>query len=86
MGGGEGFGESMANVQTIYEGGELCAPGYVGQRFTIWGDPDGRTYTCADMGDGVADEHWDIFFRNSDSGWAWWVQMGSNIVTIEIVH
>ena len=60
--------------------------GIGGQRFTIQGNPTGRTYTCADTGNAVAGEHRDIFFQNNYGTWAWWVQQGSNIATIEIVQ
>jgi len=86
IGDGGGFCGAMASGQTVYEGAAACAPGYMGERFTIIGDPSGRTYTCADTGSAVAGEHRDIFFHNSDDAWAWWVQMGTNIATIEIVQ
>lgn len=86
IGDGGGFCGAMASGQIVYEGAAACAAGYMGQRFTILGDPTGRTYTCADTGSAVAGEHRDIFFHNSDDAWAWWVQMGTNVATIEIVQ
>ena len=86
IGDGGGFCGAMASGQTVYEGVAACAPGYMDEQFTIIGDPTGRTYTCADTGSAVAGEHRDIFFHNSDDAWAWWVQMGTNIATIEIVQ
>ena len=85
IGDGGGFCGAMASGQIVYEGAAACAPGYMGQRFTILGDPSGRTYTCADTGSAVAGEHRDIFFHTSDDGYAWWVQVGST-ATIEIVN
>lgn len=86
IGDGGGFCGSMASGQMVYEGAVSCVPGHMDQWFTIQGDPNSGTYTCADTGGAVADEHRDIFFQNSDDAWAWWMQMGSNIVTIEIVQ
>ncbi len=86
IGDGGGFCGAMASGQIVYEGAAACAPGNMGQRFTISGDPTGRTYTCADTGSAVTGEHRDIFFHNSDDGWAWWLQMGTNVATIEIVQ
>jgi hypothetical protein len=86
IGDGGGFCGAMASGQIVYEGAAACAPGYMGQRFTIIGDPSGRTYTCADTGSAVSGEHRDIFFQNSDDAWVWWVAMGTNVATIEIVQ
>ena len=85
IGDGGGFCGAMASGQIVYEGAAACAPGYMGQRFTIVGDPNGRTYACADTGSAVSGEHRDIFFQNSDDAYAWWVQMGGNAATINIV-
>lgn len=85
IGDGGGFCGGMASGQIVYEGAAACAPGYLGEQFTIQGDPTGRTYTCADTGSAVAGEHRDIFFYNSDDGYAWWLQVGAT-ATIEIVN
>ncbi|MDA0350974.1 MAG: hypothetical protein O3A10_02030 [Chloroflexi bacterium] len=83
-GDGGGWCGGMANGEIVYEGAASCSAAYLGQQFKILGDPTARTYTCADTGGGVTDEHRDIFFNNSDDGHAWWLQVGST-ATIEIV-
>jgi hypothetical protein len=84
IGDGGGWCGAMANGQVVYEGAAACSAQNMGQRFKILGDPNGRTYTCADTGSAVHGEHRDIFFHNSDDGYQWWLQVG-NSATIEIV-
>ena len=84
IGDGGGWCGGMASGKTVYEGAASCAAAYMGQQFRILGDPTERTYTCEDTGGGVNGEHRDIFFQNSDDGYAWWLTVG-NVATIEII-
>ena len=84
IGDGGGWCGAMAGGQVVYEGAAACSPQYLGQQFRILGDPNDRTYTCADTGSAVTGEHRDIFFHNSDDGYQWWLQVGTT-ATIEIV-
>ena len=84
IGDGGGWCGAMANGQVVYEGAAACSPQNMGQQFKIIGDPNARTYTCADTGSAVTGEHRDIFFHNSDDGYEWWLQVGTT-ATIEIV-
>lgn len=61
----------MANGEVVHPGAAACGYGFeLGMRFTLAGDPTGRTYTCEDRGRGP--HFWiDIFFTNSDAGWIW---------------
>jgi len=72
-----GYCGVMANGERVYAGAAACAPGLLGQRFTIEGDPTGRIYTCADSGGSVLNDHRDIWFMHSDEGYDWWVTVGS---------
>ena len=84
IGDGGGFCGVTASGANVYEGAAACAREHRGQRFTIDGDPTGRTYTCADTGSAVRGEHRDIFFRNSDDGYAWWIAVGASAwITID---
>lgn len=76
IGDGGGYCGGMANGQTVHDGAAACSPDKLGQRFTIDGDPTGRTYTCEDTGGAVLQDHRDIWFMHSDVGYAWWVQVG----------
>ncbi len=75
-GDGGGYCGATANGEQVADGVAACAPRHLGQRFTIEGDPTGRTYTCADTGGSVLQDHRDIWFMNSDDGYAWWVEVG----------
>ena len=75
-GDGGGYCGSMSNGQQVHEGGAACAPRHLGQRFRIEGDPTGREYTCTDGGGSVLQDHRDIWFMNSDAGYAWWTLVG----------
>ena len=85
IGDGGGFCGVMASGQTVFEGAAACSRANMGQRFRILGDPNARTYTCADTGSAVLGEHRDIFFHNSDDGYRWWLQV-DHTATIEIVE
>ena len=65
------FCSTMTNGETVHLGAAACGYAFeLGMRFTLAGDPTGRTYTCKDRGGGPY--HWvDIFFTNSAAGWAW---------------
>lgn len=76
IGDGGGYCGGMANGQTVHDGAAACSSDKLGQRFTIVGDPTGRTYTCEDTGGAVLNDHRDIWFMHSDEGYAWWVQVG----------
>ncbi len=76
IGDGGGYCGAMANGQTVFDGAAACAPDRLGQRFTIEGDPTARTYTCADTGGSVLNDHRDIWFMHSDEGYAWWSALG----------
>lgn len=75
-GDGGGYCGSMANGQQVHEGAAACKPGLLGQRFRIEGDPTERIYTCTDTGGSVLRDHRDIWFMNSDDGFAWWIEVG----------
>ena len=76
-GDGGGYCGAMANGQQVFEGAAACRPGLLGQRFRIEGDPTQRIYVCADTGGSVLQDHRDIWFMNSDEGYAWWAALGS---------
>ncbi len=65
------FCGAMANGETVHKGTAACGYAFeLGMRFTIDGDPTGRTYTCKDRGQGPY--FWiDIFFADSAAGWTW---------------
>lgn len=85
IGDGGGFCGGMRSGKIVYAGAASCSAVYLGQRFRIVGDPTGRTYTCEDTGGGVHGNHRDIWFANSDEGYAWRNQVGSwaEIVIVE---
>jgi len=80
-----GYCGSMANGEVVHEGAAACLPRHLGQRFRITGDPAGRIYTCTDTGGSVLNDHRDIWFMNSDEGYAWWLAVGERAV-IEIIR
>lgn len=80
-----GYCGSMANGEQVHDGAAACKPGLLGQRFRIEGDPTARIYTCTDTGGSVLQDHRDIWFMNSDDGYAWWTTVGERAV-IEIVR
>lgn len=71
--GGDGglFCELMRDGTAVYPGAAACHYNYLGQRFTIAGDPSGRVYTCNDTGSAILGQHRDIWFMTSAEGWAW---------------
>lgn len=83
-GDGGGFCGYMRNGDLVYSGAAACAYTYLGQRFRIQGDPLRRIYTCADTGNAVLGLHRDIWFYDSDDGWAWQLDIGQAAI-IEIV-
>lgn len=83
VGDGGGYCGGMANGQTVHDGAAACSSDKLGQRFTIEGDPTNRTYTCKDTGGAVLQDHRDIWFADSDTGYAWWKEVGSHaLITI----
>lgn len=80
IGDGGGFCGHMANGAIVHEGAASCAASLLGERFRILGDPGGRTYICSDTGGGVDVGHRDIWFPDSDSGYAWWRAVGPTAV------
>ncbi len=70
------FCGTMTNGKTVHEGASACGYAFeLGMRFTIDGDPTGRTYTCKDRGSGSY--YWvDIFFPDSADGYLWISQVG----------
>lgn len=85
IGDGGGFCGAMRSGKVVYAGAASCSAMHLGQRFRIVGDPTERTYTCEDTGGGVGGNHRDIWFANSDEGYAWRNQVGSwaEIVIVE---
>lgn len=71
--GGDGglFCELMRDGTVVYPGAAACHYNYLGQRFTIAGDPTARVYTCNDTGSAILGQHRDIWFMTSAEGWAW---------------
>jgi hypothetical protein len=67
----DGYCGRMASGAVVYEGAAACGYGLaLGTRFTIDGDPTGRTYTCEDRGLGAY--YWiDVFWWEYAPGRAW---------------
>jgi hypothetical protein len=84
IGDGGGFCGTMRDGERVFPGAAACSPRYLGQRFTIAGDPSGTVYTCTDTGSAVAGMHRDIWFDTSDAGAAWLRRVG-RVATILIV-
>jgi hypothetical protein len=85
--GGDGgdFCEWMRDGTIVYPGAAACHYNYLGQRFTIEGDPLERVYTCNDTGNMILGQHRDIWFMTSAEGWAWQKVVGSYAV-IQIIR
>ena len=85
--GGDGgdFCEWMRDGTIVYPGAAACHYNYLGQRFTIEGDPLQRVYTCNDTGNMILGQHRDIWFSTSAEGWAWQKLVGPYAV-IQIVE
>ena len=71
VGDGGNFCEIMRNGQKVYPGAAACAYRFLGQRFTIFNDPLGLIYECADTGNLVLGWHRDIWFQTNKEGWEW---------------
>ena len=84
LGDGGGFCGAMRDGTTVYPGAAACDSASLGQTFRIVGDPSDAVYRCADTGSAVHAFHRDIWFNNSDDGWAWQEEVGS-VATIEIL-
>jgi hypothetical protein len=84
-GDGGRFCGKMRNGTVVHDGAAACDYAYMGQRFRIEGDPLEREYVCADTGSAVHGLHRDIWFHNSDDGWAWQQIVGQRAV-IEIIE
>jgi hypothetical protein len=84
LGDGGGWCGSMANGEVVHAGAASCAAGFMGQRFRVLGDPTERTYTCEDTGGAVVGQHRDVWFANSDEGYAWFLAVGATAL-IEIL-
>jgi len=85
--GGDGgdFCEWMRDGTIVYPGAAACHYNYLGQRFTVEGDPLERVYTCNDTGNMILGQHRDIWFMTSAEGWAWQQVVGQYVV-IQIVE
>lgn len=85
--GGDGgdFCEWMRDGTVVYPGAAACHYNYLGQRFTIEGDPLQRVYTCNDTGNMILGQHRDIWFMTSAEGWAWQQLVGPYAV-IQIIE
>ena len=86
QGRGGGFCGGMSSGLAVFEGAAACSGDLpFGTRFTIDGDPTGRTYECLDRG--MLTSPWvDIFFYNTEDGFAWASQLGSTHASIRIVN
>lgn len=83
-GDGGGFCGYMRNGEIVHPGAASCGREQFGRRFRIEGDPTGRTYTCTDTGGGVYGGHRDVWFFNSDDGYAWRGAVGEYATVIPI--
>ena len=83
-GDGGGFCGRGRDGSAVRSGMAACDVAYLGQRFSITGDPTGRTYVCADTGSAVHGLHRDIWFLDNRAGWGWQSQVGRT-ATIEVV-
>ncbi|HJM74931.1 MAG TPA: hypothetical protein QGI71_03590 [Dehalococcoidia bacterium] len=84
-GDGGAFCEWMRDGTVVYPGAAACHYNYLGQRFTIEGDPLERVYTCNDTGNMILGQHRDIWFMTSAEGWAWQKVVGQYAV-IQIIE
>jgi hypothetical protein len=83
-GDGGGFCGRMRDGSFVRPGAAACDVVYLGQKFRIIGDPNARTYVCADTGSAVHGMHRDIWFLDNQSGWVWQSRVGRSAV-IEIL-
>ncbi|MBI5289346.1 MAG: hypothetical protein HY873_10295, partial [Chloroflexi bacterium] len=86
QGRGGGFCGGMSSGMTVFDGAAACSTDMpFGTKFTIDNDPTGRTYECLDRG--MLSATWvDIFFYNTEDGFAWASQLGSTHANIRIVN
>jgi hypothetical protein len=86
QGRGGGFCGGMSAGVAVFEGAAACSADLpFGTRFTIDGDPTGRVYECLDRG--LLTATWvDVFFYNTEDGFAWASQLGSTRANIRIVN
>ncbi|MPZ22337.1 MAG: hypothetical protein GEU28_02075 [Dehalococcoidia bacterium] len=78
----DGFCGTTASGTTVGPGTAACDPGWMGRSFVIYGDPNGRTYTCRDTGGAVSGNHVDIWFATHAEGQALIAAVGTT-ATIE---
>ena len=82
---GDGFCETMANGDQVFEGAAACSPDLAfGTRFVIASDPSGRVFTCLDRG--ALSPTWvDVWFYDVTQGYAWQSIVGtrSDIIIVE---
>jgi hypothetical protein len=86
VGSGGGFCGGMASGITVFEGAAACSSDMpFGTKFTIEGDPTGRTYECLDRGH-LSSPWVDVFFYNTADGFAWAGFLGGTHANITIVN
>jgi hypothetical protein len=86
VGRGGGFCGGMASGITVFEGAAACSTDMpFGTKFTIDGDPTGRTYECLDRGH-LSSPWVDVFFYNTEEGFAWAGFLGGTHANITIVN
>jgi hypothetical protein len=86
QGRGGGFCGGMASGITVFEGAAACSSDMpFGTKFTIAGDPTGRTYECLDRGH-LSSPWVDVFFYNTEDGFAWAGFLGGTHANITIVN
>jgi hypothetical protein len=86
VGSGGGFCGGMASGIRVFEGAAACSSDMpFGTRFTIAGDPTGRTYECLDRGH-LGSPWVDVFFYNTADGFAWAGALGGTHANITIVN
>jgi hypothetical protein len=83
---GGGFCGNMASGIRVFEGAAACSTNLpFGTKFTIAGDPTGRTYECLDRG--ALGATWvDVFFHDTSAGMAWQSSLGGTVRNITIVN
>lgn len=83
---GGGFCGRMASGVNVFEGAAACSYNLpFGTRFTISGDPSGRTYECLDRGHLPAT--WvDVYFHHTQQGMGWQSNLGTTSTQITIVN
>jgi len=86
QGPGGGFCHHMSGGGAPFAGAAACSTNLpLGTRLTIAGDPTGRVYECLDRGHLPAT--WiDVFFYDTEDGFAWASELGSTRADITIVN